>query len=75
MYTTDTDAANEDIDRAIIQTVTTHNSGDGAAQDVVVSQVTDELGIETVLVDHRIGKLLQESRGIYNPLDDKLRPV
>lgn len=69
------DVTNQDIDDLIIQLTTADSSGDGAPRDAVAADVVAQLGVDDDRVDRRIRKLLQQSRGIYEPLDGALKPT
>jgi hypothetical protein len=66
----DDETVREDIDKAVIQETTLRSSDDPAYRDAVTEAVAAELGVDVETVDGRIKKLLQQSRGIYDPFGD-----
>ena len=69
------DPTAEDIDKMIVQVTENQGADDGVPRDAVQTLVTGRLNVRDRLVDQRIEKLVEQSRGIYEPDAGILRPT
>ena len=68
------DAADVDLDTAVMDAMATHDDGDGASEADIVAAVTDRLGVDAAAVEDAIqdalmgGKCYEPEDGVYKPI-------
>jgi len=68
------DAADVDLDTAVMDAMAAHDDGDGASEADIVAAVTDRLGVDAAAVEDAIqdalmgGKCYEPEDGVYKPI-------